>query len=434
MARTRHRIYDSERTEQLALDELFVEKIPEQSSNMVVWNQSSPPHRCPYCGCSALKTHNHFTKNYLDLLPGESTPRTLEYNFYKYRCLNPACKKIFAIPIEFATVNDRVTHRLENQIVQWIIEGNAYRQIVEKLHEQLTQPAVGQILNRWVKEKGASRRVSSPPSKLAVISGALNWNHESYAAFLNLDDGIRIFDIVFRPGSSDIYSVLNQIGLEHIKLILSDCNPIITGAILGCCPKTPYVIPVDYWFEMVARDFQKFSHEIISGSQVPDKYNLIMLQPDTLGSFRADSLDRLFRDRPNIIKPHQSYNSLRKIISRRDEMWIFKELEDWVDALDSAMKDGLQPSILSLHELQKPIEEQLHYRDEIPDRLYYMTSRLEELLSEKQFRTFSDEILKARVLYSTKNSLAHWTGAPIQDVISALQSKIWQNTEEEKYV
>ena len=429
MARTRNRSYDPERTEQLALDELFVEKAASADSDWIVWNHASSPDHCPYCGSTSLKTHNHFKKYYLDLLPGTSEPRKFEYNFYKYRCLNPECRKIFAVPIKFATVNDHVTHRLENQIVQWVIEGNPYDQIVIMLQDTLTKPAVGQIFNRWLKEKAIRRKVLSPPSKLAVVSGMLNGNKDMYAVFLNLDDGIRVFDILYNAGSADIYGTLKEIGLDNIKMILSDCNPVITNVIQGYCPKIPYVVPINYWFQVVSEDFHRFSHEILKWCQVRNKDDLIMQRPDTL-AYR-DNLDNIFHSRPAIIEPHTKYNQLRTLISRRDEMWIFKELEDWVDSLDADMKRELHPSILLLHQLQRPIEEQLHYRDEIPDMLFHYTSTLEQILAEKQFRVFSDEILKARVLYSTENNLDHWTSVPIQNVISALRSLIKHNTEEE---
>ena len=428
MARTRKFSYDSEHTEILAQAELFVEKVLPSNDIYIVRSHSLPPECCPLCRGTSLKTHRNFKKYYVDYLPENKRPVTLEYNFYKYRCLNPECRHIFSNPISFAATNDHVTHRLEEQIGKWVIAGNTYDKIADLLSDQVTRPAVGQIFNRWVTRKEWQRQLSVPPSKIGMISGSLNGGDAAYILFLSLDDGIRILDILYNAGSADIIQKLRQVGHSNIRFLFSDCNPIITTAIHDAFPNIPHVVPVSYWFQMVTADFQLFSHDILKWSPVPDKYNLITIPPGSLG-LRQDSLKTLLLSRPDIEIPYKAFNRLRTIITRRDEMWIFQELEDWVGSLDPSFRDGLAPSIMLLQQLRQPIEQQIQYRDELPERLFIATSTLEHILNQEHFRTFSEELLKARVLYSTENNLKNWIGVPIDDVITALRANPG-NTEE----
>ena len=59
------------------------------------------------------------------------------------------------------------------------------------------------------------------------------------------------------------------------------------------------------------------------------------------------------------------------------------------------------------------------------DRLYALTSRLEGVISG--MRTFSDEILKARILYSVDSDLEHWNGVPLDEVLAVFDQQVYDN-------
>ena len=61
----------------------------------------------------------------------------------------------------------------------------------------------------------------------------------------------------------------------------------------------------------------------------------------------------------------------------------------------------------------------------MPERLHALTSRLENLISS--MRTFSDEVLKARILYTVEADLEHWSGVPLDDVLAVFDQQVHSN-------
>ena len=84
-------------------------------------------------------------------------------------------------------------------------------------------------------------------------------------------------------------------------------------------------------------------------------------------------------------------------------------------------KELLSTTEFQLSIYKNEIQAHADHRDSVPDNLYYMTERLEEWIREQ--RTFSEEVLKARVLYATSSDLTDWRGVPIEDVIKNVQVK-----------
>ena len=125
MAKRVIRSVDQTRTELLAIDELFVLKGEGDAGHYIafLYDYNVPPECCPVCGETRLKAHNLFPRTYTDYIMEENTPRVieLEYRFYKYRCLNPDCGRVFPADISFASVNSKVTNRMENKIADAVI-------------------------------------------------------------------------------------------------------------------------------------------------------------------------------------------------------------------------------------------------------------------------------------------------------------------------
>ena len=420
MPRRVKRDWDEDRTALLGQEELFVQKGCGSEQYFFVWHQEPEVECCPRCKGTAIKTQDLFSKTYLDLLQSESSkqPVTLQYEFYKYRCLN--CGHVFARSIHFATQNDFVTYRFEDEVAHEVIAGYSYEEISNRLQNVVSRQAVGQIFNRWVHKKEELRQIQSSPTKLAIVSGKLD--RDFYTLILNLDDGIRVYDALYGISAAEIAAAIMKIGTEHIQLILSDCDPVISTAIQDRLPGVDYVIPVDYWFGLVSEDFKSFAHDILKWSHVRRKEEIIIMPPGSLG-YDELNLKTLLKTRPQIQKPYDDYNHLRNILSRRDELWIFEELLDWADSLDDDFKEALSATIIQLKVYQKQIEAQLQHWDDVPENLFRLTSKLEELMSRQKFRTFSEEILKARLLYSVETNLQDWRGVPIDDVIRALEAE-----------
>lgn len=426
MARQNVRLWDEDRTALLGQAELLVEKGKGGKNYFCAWLHDLEVDRCPFCGGDVIKVQDLFSRSYSELLVDGNleTAITLEYDFYKFRCLNNNCRHIFAKDISFASKYDNVTYRLTERIARLVIAGFSYKEVSDHFQNAITRQAVGQIFNRWVKEKEKSRYLRETPKCIAVMSGKTD--NDYYTIVLNLDDGVRVLDILYGINSSDIVFLIKSLSPNGVQTIFSDFNPIITYAIKDNFPNANYMIPVDYWFKLVTGDFAEYAHEILRWSTVRGKDALILKSKAELG-YRISDLERLLDSRPQIVPAYKKYNELRDIISRRDEMWIYEELTEWADALGPDFKEQLSATLLQLQLYQPELEAHVQYRELVPERLYSLTERLEELISS--MRTFSDEVLKARVLYSTNTDLQNWRGVPIENAISALE-KMTRNGED----
>lgn len=419
MAKRIVRRWDEERTELLGQRELFVQEGKGGEYYYYAWLQEPEVETCPLCSGKVIKMQDLFSKTYQELIRKDdgSAVVTLEYGFHKFRCLNNECRHVFAKEIHFASRNDNVTYRLENEIARLVMSDLSYGAIHNQLQFSITRQAVGQIFNRWVRKKDELRKTLSPPSHIAIISGLTD--RDRYTLILNLDDGIKVYDALYGVQSSDIAAVIRRIGSENIKTVLTDCDPTIVETVKDYLPNTDHVIPVHYWFKLVTDDFAAFTHDRIKWCTVPDKDELI-LQPETDLGYRVGNLERLFRERPAVKAPHKNFNDLRALINRRDEMWVFEELAEWVSELDPDFKADLATTIDRLYLNRSEIEAHVHHRDLVPEQLFMLTEAMEHHISN--MRTFSAEVLRARVLYSTDADLQNWSGTSITDVLTALDT------------
>lgn len=424
MAKRTIRREDEGRTELLGQDELFVEKGEGSDSYYSAWLHDPEIERCPRCGNDALKTQDLFSKTYWDLVSvGEKKKAIrLEYKFYKYRCLKKDCGHVFSKPVHFASRRDNVTFRLENEIAQRVLNGASYAQIANQLSNSISRQAVGQIFNRWVQKKEACRKTATLPSRLGILSGKTD--RDQYTIFLNLDDGIRIYDIIYGISTADIAAVLLKHGVPNVQTVISDCDPIVVDSIRGYLPNALHIIPVEYWFSLVSDDFFELAHEKLRWSSVKDKDALIMMPEGDLG-YRVSDLQRLLDARPSIKPAYEDFNRLRNIIARRDEMWVYHELEEWMNSVNPEFQEAMSATIFQLQTYKQQIAAHVEHREIVPEGLHILTSRLESQIS--RMRTFSDEVLKARILYAVESDLEHWSGIPLDDVLSAYEQQVHNN-------
>jgi len=429
MAKRIFREWDEERTALLGQVKLFVQNGKGGANYYYAWLKEPEVEQCPICGGEVIRIQDLFSKTYQELISEGERKRViqLQYNFYKWRCLNSECRHIFAKKIDFASRLDNVTYRLEDEIARRVMENNSYGKIHMQFQESVSRQAIGQIFNRWVYKKEELRKTQTPPSKIAILSGKTDKDY--YTMFISLDDGIKIYDVLFGVNTLEIAAMIRAIGIGNIKIVLSDCNPTIISAIKDNLPSALHIIPVEYWFDLVTDDFANFSHENLKWNQMPNKDKLVLTPPPELG-YRVNDMKRLLNDRPAVKKPYADYNHLRDIISRRDELWVYDELIEWTESVDDKFKEQLTATIMQLKEYRNEIEAHVLNHNEVPEQLHFFTSRLNELIRPQ--RTFSTEVLRARVLYSTDVTLDDWRGVPIEAAIKAIEN-MKQQTEEYEY-
>lgn len=419
MAKRIFREWDEERTALLGQDKLFVQNGKGGANYYYAWLKEPEVERCPICGGEVIRIQDLFSKTYQELIceGGRKRVIQLQYNFYKWRCLNSDCRHIFAKEIDFASRLDNVTYRLEDEIAHRVMENNSYGKIHMQFQESVSRQAIGQIFNRWVYKKDELRKTQTSPSKIAILSGKTDKDY--YTILISLDDGIKIYDILFGVNTLEIAATIRAIGIDNITTVLSDCNPTIISAIKDNLPDALHIIPVEYWFDLVTDDFAYFSHEKLKWNPTPNKDILVLTSQSKLG-YRVSALKRLLNERPAVKKPYDDYNRLRDIISRRDELWVYDELIEWTESVDGEFKEQLITTIIQLKEYRNEIEAHVLNHNDVPEQLHYFTSRLEELI--QPLRTFSTEVLRARVLYSADAELNDWRGVPIDAAIKAIEN------------
>lgn len=419
-----YRNIDEERTALLNQDELFVQKGRGNEQYYVAWNQDPEVDACPRCGGEVVKIQDLFSKKYYDIINDGTREKVIsvEYEFYKWRCLNDECRHIFPKKINFASKYDNVTYRLENRIAELVMIGHSYGRISSLFQHSISRQAVGQIFNRWVSKKEELRRTQKSPTRIALLSGKTD--RERYTILLNLDeDGIKVYDIAFGVNFTDISAMIKKIDVSSLQMVLSNCDETVNYAIKDNIPEVLHIIPVDYWFELVETDFAEFSHNNIRWCSVWEKDEVIMTPRGNLG-LRTYDLTRILSERPIVEKPYYDFNKLRDILSRRDELWVYDELVDWSESVDENFKEYLDITIMQLHTYKNEIDAHVHNYDSVPEQLHILTSRLEEVISNKSLKTFSNEVLRARVLYSVEADLQNWNGVPIENVIDEMRKMV----------
>ncbi len=408
---------DIDRTYLLGQPELSVERGKGSPDYFYGWNQDPEVDACPLCGGHVIKMQDLFSKTYRDIIQDNGKTRviSLEYGFHKWRCLNAECRHIFAKEIEFASKYDNVTYRLEEEIAAKVMHGDTYGQIHNQLQGSISRQAVGQIFNRWVRKKEELRKLRSTPSRLAILSGDAEKGR--YVLFLGLDDGIRILDVLYGVNSAEIATVIRTLDREKVNTVITDCEEILVAAAKDYFPDAVHIIPVEFWFKLVAADFAAFAHEKLRWCTVPGKDTKIMMTRAALGPKVAD-LEEIFDNRPSLQQPYEDYHALWEIISNRDELWVFDELLDWAGSVDSEFGDYLSVTMLQLEHYRQEIENHVRYREEVPERLSIQIDWLEDNLFRE--RIFSTECLKAKLLYGVQADLEHWSGVPIEDTLRSL--------------
>lgn len=418
MAKRKQRQWDDERSELLDQPELLVESGRGSPGYLYVWNVDPYVECCPLCGSSVIKMQDLFTKTYMDLVIEEGQRRVIniEYNFYKFRCLNEKCRHIFAKDVAFASRFDNVTHRLEDEVARLVTEGYSYKEIAD-MYNGPTRQAIGQIFNRWVGQRDECRKIKTTPSCVAIVSGKTST--DPYTLILNLDDGISILDILYGVQSAEIRAVLRQLDQASVKTVVTDFDPTITDVVKDCLPNALHIIPVDCWVQSVREEYEYYVNEIIKWCGVRNKEQLIITPREQLG-YKVADLEWLFSKRPLAERPYEDYQRLLKLVADDEILWIYDELVEWLESVDDGLAEELFVSEILLSLYQEELEAHMNNRELVPKGFYSLVVKLERCL--QRYRTFSTEVLRARALYAHDYDLQDWRGVPIETVITFFEN------------
>ena len=282
----------------------------------------------------------------------------------------------------------------------------------------LSRQAVGQIFNRWVRERDERRALVKLPEIIGVITGQLK--EDKYVLITSCDDGIRILDILLGVDSSRILSSLRRFGSNVSKCILSDCDPTVYAAVKEALPGALHIIPAEMWLKLVREDFTLLSHGIMRWAEprIRKKQELVLAPKVADEQYTSVELKRIFAARPQLKEPYQDYHYLRDLIMNREFSWDITELDQWPEGIDYGFREQLSSTILQYDLYREEISRQQEHPEYVPDNLLSATDRLETVIQTR--RSFSDEALRAAVLYSIESDLEHWQGLEIEEVIRKL--------------
>ena len=420
MAKSVSRSIDSARTDLLAIEKLFVVKDIGDADNYVAWLVDEIPDNCPVCGGQAFRNQKKASHAYTDYINEENGIRiiSLKYEFYKYRCLNPDCRRIFAKEIPFAIGRDNVTSRLEQLIADLVIQGSSYEDICNKFSSKLSRQAVGQIFNRWVHARDNRRKLIHSPEIIGVITGQLK--EDKYVLIISCDDGIRILDILLGVDSDRIITSLRRFGTNVSKCILTDCDPTVYTAVKEALPGVLHIIPAEMWLRLVREDFSLLANEFLRWAEpsIHNKLELILDKKVADEQNTSVELKRIFAARPELLEPYKDYHYLRDVITNREFRWSINELDEWPEKIDIPFRERLDSTLLQYDVYREEICRQQEHSEYVPDNLLSATDLLEGQIRSR--RNFSDEALRAAVLYSIESDLEHWQGLEIEEVIRKL--------------
>ena len=142
---------DADRTEQLGIPELAVIKGKGDTYHFYTVKQMSMMYNCPFCGSPSIKNQGIQHREYADIcvINDDAAVICLDYQFNKYKCLEPGCGHVFTKKIAFASPYSRTTHRLEDAIVRMIVgEGYSYAEVAAKLEGRFSRQVIGRIYLR----------------------------------------------------------------------------------------------------------------------------------------------------------------------------------------------------------------------------------------------------------------------------------------------
>ena len=420
MARRSRREEDSRRTELLAIDELFVLKGKGDENTFHAWLYDDRPDCCPFCDGAEMKVQGHFFRQYADVIRlGESLKIIdLVYEFFKFHCQRDSCRRIFSAKITFASVQDNVTYRLENKIAELVIRGRTYAGVCAEIQEGLSRQAVGQIFNRWTASRADRRKLLAPPRVIAAVTGRTASGE--YTLILSCDDGIRVLDVLLGIDSVRVTDALRRYGQGVSACVITDCDPTVFAAAEEALPKALHIVPAEMWFRQVREDFRDYSRSSLRWVPVARKEEHLMAPPPRGQEAYPLDLRRIFEARPGLKEPYKDYHYLEDAVTNREVRWAQEELDAWPEGLDADFRRSMETSLLQYQVYRPYIHSQEENRDLVPENLLSATDQLEFQLGRRH--VFSENVLRALLLFSLNADLDRWTGVPIEDLINHLDS------------
>lgn len=406
--------------------------------NIFAMNPDTTVPKCERCGGS-VENHGKFKREYVDVInqeDGSVRIISLNYLFYKYRCLSEDCHTVFQKNNNFAKVNAHVTNRMEDYIV-YLATYMSYADVSNKVLSSVTKQAVGQIVKRWTINKDEERGTFYTPQILGLVSFILD--SKSYILAVDAGDkDIRIIDVLPAVSTNYIITLLIRMKVSKIEYVLTDCEPVIVDTIRDQLPNAEVLVDTDALFNVALEEFNDIIRTDAAHVANVDK-KLLKRNPAEFITGKEDAHERyevgrireITNSKPRLSDAYDHINMLRLILSRD---WDATEIFDWNRKVPDSCKDKF---VITTANIDAYWNELLRYymrRNEISGELYDRLLALNERV--KKFKFYSDEILRGRILYiplinktEEQTREEEWRGVPLNTVIKTMDSLIKQMEE-----
>lgn len=415
-------------------DELDLEHLAATAGNtydIYAMNPDTSIPECPECH-RRMKNHGKYERQYLDVICEDGKPPrfiVLHYLFYKYRCMNEECKRtLYQKPVSFAKENANVTERLEDLIVRYA-SALSYSKTEQKIRGTVSKQAVGQIAKRWTEAKDEERgSIFYSPRVLGLES--FFWDSREY--ILAVDAGDRqlcIIDILNGVDTEKIQLLLSHLDNTKIEYVVTDCNPIIVDTVRDLLPAAEVLVNTDALLQEALDSFWEIIMTDAKHTMNDDKARL-MKEPNELNEWEVGLVRRITEQKPRVSASYDHVNMLRSILSRQ---WDISDIKDWEYKIPIDCKKEFSMASEYIEEYWKELLNFYKRRRIVTSGLYAKLKKLDNKM--KKFKSCSDELFRARVLYLCKAgkklnaSDGKWHGAPYEEVMEIMDSLIQEMEE-----
>lgn len=419
----RSRQYNIELTENLDIEEL--EAIEGDSYNIVAMNADREMPCCIRCE-GEVRNHGRFEKEYTDIIKKDDGTLkfiSLHYVFYKYRCTNCDCHTLFQKPIYFARENANVTKRFEDYVVHLAMY-LSYSKVENIIKSAVSKQAVGQIIKRWTAAKDEERGNFFTPKTLGLVS--CKSDKDYYIVVIDATDkDLCVMEVLPSKSSDLIISLLNHMDNSEINFVITDCDPMIVDTVRDRLPGAELLVDTAALLEVVVSNFNQIINEDASHVYNVDKDRL-KKNPAILKEGDGSRIRDITNTKPRVSSAYDHVNNLRSILSRE---WDIDEIWAWKEQIPIDCKQEFELTSAYIEAYWQEFMNFYKRRTVVTDELYEKLMLLNEKI-QKNFTSYSDEILRSRILYSshtnkkTEDGEIKWRGIPIDIVLKTIDTLI----------
>lgn len=394
----------------------------------------TPDTEIPICDRCHKKMKNQDSRDrelmdVIKLPDGKYKVISLCYRYYRYRCINKECTnygKIERKDISFAANNAWETYRFDERIVRMAMF-LSYRKIENLAGVMVAKSSVSNIVRRWVKMKDDERGEIYTPESLGLLTH--NMFNKIYTIVFDADDkDMHIIEVIPSTSTNALANYLNKLNKNKLKYVFTDSNDVVINVVSDTLYNAEIMVMAESILDEAKAEFKYLLN--LEARQVYTNYKKLMfINPFSWKEGDESRVKDVLKDRPHLERAYDHISSLISILERDD--WDVMDIYSWNEKVKLECKDEF--SITSEY-IDVYWNELLNYykrRTVIVGEAYDKIKSLNyKVMRFKRYSSYSDEILRARILYTSEadyineQAVEKWRGIKIDNVLAALNELI----------